>query len=615
MVPSSDPVATSDPGTAEAGGRRKLLLDEMLAEKARPPLPPAPVLTVEPAPVDAASAGGLLGARKRLAEVEALARRNLRAAEEARRVVFQERQLLEEEASARTAAERTASALRREIERLRATEEQRAAQARFAATNEARSELATEIERVHEEHARVVDELDRMRGTLFDHDSLLDEYSRRLREEQEAQAVALGAQTRAEEAQRVAERNLEIAIESARRRGDEELARFTQVETAWREACTERDRVTAELQAITNGDGELVRLPQRARSGSRGHDPAHERARRAGRAGRRGRDRARRGARSRARRPRRSPPRRPKPATSPASRSRRTRSELAEKAEALDAQRSTSQARIADLTAQLATATRTAESATERSADLEARLDAAIAARDEAVATAETRAPRARPRHVGHRAAPHAGREHRRRARGDPGRAREVAGRAADGTHGARAIPRGGAPGRARRPQAAAAVAVAGCRRSWTSRRPTATPRRPRARARVVARAHVVRRGTAPSAFGTELRPQRAAAVAEPEAEPEADAEAEPVVAFRIAEDPDVVRVRAGGPVVELEASMVRGIEPLDAPPAEDDETEDATVEATPEPSPESQAWRRTAMAALSSLAGDSDDLTPNRRR
>ncbi len=48
-------------------------------------------------------------------------------------------------------------------------------------------------------------------------------------------------------------------------------------------------------------------------------------------------------------------------------------------------QRSSSQARIADLTAQLSTATRTAESATERSADLESRLDAAMAARDEAV--------------------------------------------------------------------------------------------------------------------------------------------------------------------------------------------------------------------------------------
>ena len=220
---------------------------------------------VDPVPVDAAPIAGRRGARKRLAEVEALARRNLRAAEEARRFVQEERQLLEEEASARTDAERTAAALRRELERLRSTEEQRAAQARFAATHEARSELATEIDRVHDEHARVVDELDRLRGTLFDHDSLLDEYSRRLREEQDAQAKARADQVRAEEAQRVAERNLEIATETARRRAEEDLARFTKVEAAWRDSCIERDRVTAELRAITTGDGELARCVSRSR--------------------------------------------------------------------------------------------------------------------------------------------------------------------------------------------------------------------------------------------------------------------------------------------------------------------------------------------------------------
>src|ERR1700712_3117938 len=118
MCPSSDPVATADLGIAEAGRTRKLLLDEMLAERSRPPLPPAPVLSVEPAPVDAAPINGRRQARKRLAEVEALARRNLRAAEEARRIVFQERELLEEEASARTQAERTASGLRAEVQRL-----------------------------------------------------------------------------------------------------------------------------------------------------------------------------------------------------------------------------------------------------------------------------------------------------------------------------------------------------------------------------------------------------------------------------------------------------------------------------------------------------------------
>ncbi len=140
------------------------------------------------------------------------------------------------------------------------TEEQRAAQAKYAAAQSARQDLATEIERVQAEHAKVVDELDRMRGTLFDHDSLLDEYSRKLRDEQEAQARAHGEQVRAEEALRVAERNLEVAMESGRRRAEDDAARFDKVEADWRQACLERDRAQAELRQITTGDGELARL-------------------------------------------------------------------------------------------------------------------------------------------------------------------------------------------------------------------------------------------------------------------------------------------------------------------------------------------------------------------
>src|SRR5689334_14028102 len=97
VVPPAEPGATSDLGSSEAGSARKLLLDEMLAERERDPLPPAPVLTIQPVPVDAAPVGaGRRGALKRLAEVEALARNNLRAAEEAQRVMHAERQLLEE---------------------------------------------------------------------------------------------------------------------------------------------------------------------------------------------------------------------------------------------------------------------------------------------------------------------------------------------------------------------------------------------------------------------------------------------------------------------------------------------------------------------------------------
>jgi len=594
VAPPSDPLATADLGT-EAGGTRKLL-DEMLAERARPPLPPAPVLSVEPVPVDAAPIAGRRGARKRLAEVEALARRNLRAAEEARRFVDEERQLLEEEASARTDAERTAAALRRELERLRSTEDQRAAQARFAATHEARSELATEIDRVHEEHARVVDELDRLRGTLFDHDSLLDEYSRRLREEQEAQARARAEQVHAEEAQRVAERNLEIATETGRRRAEEDLVRFTKVEAAWRDACIERDRVTGELRAITTGDGELARLRveiEAAREDmTRVLADLDVQAARADNAetelapARDAREQAERIAAEATE------------ASDLAGIALETiRSELAERTEALDAERTTAQTRIADLVAQLSTATRTAERATDRSADLESRLDTAITARDDAVAQAETLSEqlsrarsdaeqlRTQAASIGdelaaNQAALDAARTETEAARRDADRARQDATAAQHVAAHARLLADGGdAP--ASPPPAPDLDAPA---------EPTYAAAAPASFDVAIA-----------SAFRQELvdYPCDVAPAGAPKQ----------ATTFRTVDAADGIRpVRAGGPVVELEASLVRELEP--AEPAADTGESNPTPARTP-----AQPWRRTAMAALTDLATDSDDLTPRRRR
>jgi len=598
VAPLSDPLATADLGT-EAGGTRKLLLDEILAERARPPLPPAPVLSVEPVPVDAAPIGGRRGARKRLAEVEALARRNLRAAEEARRFMDEERQLLEEEASARSEAERRAAVLRRELERLRSTEEQRAAQARFAATHQARSELATEIDRVHEEHARVVDELDRLRGTLFDHDSLLDEYSRRLREEQEAQAIARAEQMRAEEAQRLAERNLEIATETARRRAEDDLVRFTKVETAWREACIERDRVTGELRAITTGDGELAHLRvdleaaredmTRLLADLDGQAVRAERAETELAATREALERAEGLAAEMTQ------------AHDLAGIAlETTRSELAERTEALEAERSTAQTRIAALVAQLSTATRTAERATERSADLETRLDTAIVARDDAVTQADTLADQlARARSdaeqlrtqaasigdelAANQAALEAARTDELAARQDADRARQEAQTAREIAEETRALLDVDEHSRSPQP-------------------PTEPP----------ALSHPNEPASAPAPASTSFDAAIASAFRQELVDypsPVAPS-APPATTFRVAEpDADSVRpVRAGGPVVELEASLVRELEPIEP----DADPTAATV--APE-RPTEQPWRRTAMAALTDLATDSDDLTPRRRR
>jgi len=625
-VPTSEPVATSEPGAAEGGGTRKLRLDEMLAERARPELPPAPVLTVEPAPVDAAPVNGLRGAKRRLAEVEALARHNLRAAEEARRVVQEERALLEEEVSARTKAEQTATNLRRELERLKSSEEQRAAQAKYAAAHEAREELATEIERVHDEHAKVVDELDRLRGTLFDHDSLLDEYSRRLRDEQEAQARAHGDLVRAEEARRIAERNLEVATESARRRADDDAAKFEKLEAEWREACIQRDRSTAELRQLTMGDGELSRVRREL-------DAAREDMARmmkdldvqAARADQ---------AESALTTTRESLATAEKTAADAVQERdlagislETTRAELAERTETLEAERSSAQATITELTETLSTTTRTAESATERAADLEARLEAAVAARDDAYAKADEMSEqlerarsdadqlRTQAASIGDElaATQHALDEARETA--DEARAREEQAQRAAGD----------AERAATEAQRAAETAIANASASvW---QPAAAAPEPEPAA-LAALADIAEMPEAPAAPAVPEVPAASAAATagadEPVAEkplfvppPESKAKRAraKMPAFRVVEPPEP-RVRALGPEIELEASLVRGLEPpqpsgqagADAD-SEAGEAAEAPKERKPEP-----AWRRTAMAELTALAAD-DDLTPRRRR
>ena len=88
-----------------------------------------------------------------------------------------------------------------------------------------------------------------------------------------------------------------------------------------------------------------------------------------------------------------------------------------------------------------------------------------------------------------------------------------------------------------------------------------------------------------------------------------------PVEYRTVAPDPRTRKSRARGPIVDAELSLARGIEPVE--PAEPEPAAaEAEPEATkPERPPETQAWRRTAMAELTALATDTDDLTPRRRR
>jgi chromosome segregation ATPase len=233
-----------------------MLLDELFARKESAVVEtPAPTLNIEPVAVPTTGEVGRRAARQRLAELEDAARRNLRSAEEARRVLMQEHQRLQEESSARAAAQNEAGALRRELERLRQSEDKREAQARSRARRAAREEIAEEIKRFHEEHDKVVRALD-------DHDGLLAEYSERLREEQQARAALREELDRAETERRIAERALERATETARRHAEDETIRLATAENDLADARSDVDRLRAKVAELTKGDqaAEIERL-------------------------------------------------------------------------------------------------------------------------------------------------------------------------------------------------------------------------------------------------------------------------------------------------------------------------------------------------------------------
>jgi chromosome segregation ATPase len=234
-------------------------LDELVMQRDRPELAPEPVLSIDPVAVPPAAELGRRAAKQRLAELESAAQRNLRSAEEARRALFEEHQRLQQESSARAQAEGETAALRREIERLRSSDDKRAAQERSRAKRAAREEIAEEIKHYHDEHDRVVAELDRLRGTLTEHGGLLEEYGQRLREEQQT-VVALRAQAeRSETARHLAEQALEHTTETARKRSEDELIHLATLETELSDLRSDRTRLQQQLAELTS-EGALSQL-------------------------------------------------------------------------------------------------------------------------------------------------------------------------------------------------------------------------------------------------------------------------------------------------------------------------------------------------------------------
>lgn len=233
-----------------------MLLDELFAQKeSAVEETPAPTLSIEPVAVPTTGEVGRRAARQRLAELEDAARRNLRSAEEARRVLLEEHQRLQEASSARATAQHEANALRRELERLRESENKREAQAKSRARRAAREEVAEEIKRFQEEHDKVVRALD-------DHDGLLGEYAQRLREEQQARGAMREELEKAESERRIAEHALERATETARHHAEDETIRLATAESALADARSDVDRLRAQVAELTRSDlaAEIERL-------------------------------------------------------------------------------------------------------------------------------------------------------------------------------------------------------------------------------------------------------------------------------------------------------------------------------------------------------------------
>ena len=244
-----------------------MLLDELVSQRdgVFPPAPvptptPAPHLTVDPVAVPTAGEISRRAARQRLIDLEQAARRNFRSAEEARRVLQEEHARLEHEATARTQAQQEADALRREVDRLRENAAQRAAQEETRAERLARKKIADEIKRFEQEHERVVQELDSMRGALSDHDTLLEEYAQQLRAEQQARMLLRGELDRAEGARSLAERSLEAATENARRRAEDDCIKLATTEQVLADAISDRERIATQVADLSAQDGTVGRL-------------------------------------------------------------------------------------------------------------------------------------------------------------------------------------------------------------------------------------------------------------------------------------------------------------------------------------------------------------------
>src|SRR5262249_40044226 len=100
----------------------------------------------------------------------------------------------------------------------------------------------------------VVGELNRMRGTVGDHDTLVEEYAAHLREEQQARAAMRAELDRAIAERELAEKGLARASEDAHRHAEDSLIQVASIEQELADLRIERDQLSARVEELSSQD-------------------------------------------------------------------------------------------------------------------------------------------------------------------------------------------------------------------------------------------------------------------------------------------------------------------------------------------------------------------------
>ena len=232
-----------------------MLLDDLVSDRGQlqANVVTPPVLEVAPVDIPAPTDSSRRAGRQHIAELERVARHNLRAALEARRVLAEHHERLELEVTTRAQAEWVNAGLKRDVERLRDEDGQRAAHIRADAIRDARAKVAEELE-------EAALELHRLEGILGEHDALVHEYSSRLREEQNASLGLRDELERSEIARRRAEESLALATDSVRQRVEGDYERVAALEEELAQAHVERDRLVKKLELLRDSEAAIERI-------------------------------------------------------------------------------------------------------------------------------------------------------------------------------------------------------------------------------------------------------------------------------------------------------------------------------------------------------------------